>query len=111
MERHSLKTGTLNWIALLGLAIGLEVVSMMADSATAELGAAFTLVGLVTSLVAWFQMRLEASEETERLEMEELARSRSKAAPPMSGTRPHLASMIESWASGLAKRMSAPRAN
>ena len=80
MERHSLKTGTLNWIALLGLAIGLEVVSMMADSATAELGAAFTLVGLVTSLVAWFQMRLEASEETERLEMEELARSRSKAA-------------------------------
>ena len=80
MERHSLKTGTLNWIALLGLAIGLEVVSKIADSATAELGAAFTLVGLVTSLVAWFQMRLEASEETERLEMEELARSRSKAA-------------------------------
>jgi len=80
MERHSLKTGTLNWIALLGLAIGLEVVSKMADSATAELGAAFTLVGLVTALVAWFQMRLEASEETERLEMEELARSRSKAA-------------------------------
>jgi len=80
MERHSLKTGTLNWIALLGLAIGLEVVSKMADSATAELGAAFTLVGLVTALVAWFQMRLEASEETERIEMEELARSRSKAA-------------------------------
>lgn len=80
MERHSLKTGTLNWIALLGLAIGLEVVSMMTGSATAELGAAFTLVGLVTALVAWFQMRLEASEETERLEMEELARSRSKAA-------------------------------
>ena len=80
MERHSLKTGTINWIALLGLAIGLEVVSKMADSATAELGAAFTLVGLVTALVGWFQMRLEASEETERLEMEELARSRSKAA-------------------------------
>jgi membrane protease subunit HflK len=80
MERHSLKTGTINWIALLGLAIGLEVVSKIADAATAELGAAFTLVGLVTALVAWFQMRLEASEETERLEMEELARSRSKAA-------------------------------
>ena len=80
MERHSLKTGTLNWIALLGLAIGLEAVSKMADSATAELGAAYTLIGLVTALVAWFQMRLEASEETERLEMEELARSRSKAA-------------------------------
>ena len=80
MERHALKTGTLNWIALLGLAIGLEVVSKIADSATAELGAAFTLVGLVTALVAWFQMRLEAAEETERLEMEELARSRSKAA-------------------------------
>ena len=46
MERHSLKTGMLNWIALLGLAIGLEVVSKIADSATAELGAAFTLVGL-----------------------------------------------------------------
>jgi membrane protease subunit HflK len=80
MERHALKTGTLNWIALLGLAIGLEVVSKIADSATAELGAAFTLVGLVTALVAWVQMRLEASEETERLEMDELARSRSKAA-------------------------------
>jgi membrane protein implicated in regulation of membrane protease activity len=80
MERHALKTGMLNWIALLGLAIGLEVVSKIADSATAELGAAFTLVGLVTALVAWFQMRLEASEESERLEMDELARSRSKTA-------------------------------
>jgi hypothetical protein len=62
MERHSLKTGMLNWITLLGLAAGLEVVSKIADSATAELGAAFTLVGLVTALIAWFQMRLEASE-------------------------------------------------
>jgi hypothetical protein len=70
----------LNWITLLGLAAGLEVVSKIADSATAELGAAFTLVGLVTALIAWFQMRLEASEESERLEMDELARSRSKTA-------------------------------
>ena len=80
MERHALKPGMLNWIALLGLAIGLEVVSKIADSATAELGAAFTLVGLVMALVAWFQMRLEASEASEQLEMDELARSRSKTA-------------------------------
>lgn len=79
MHRNFQRTGLLNWIALTGLGIGLLVVSRLGESLTAVVGAAFVAVGVVTALTSWFQMRLEASEEAERLEMEDLARSRSKA--------------------------------
>ena len=80
MHRSFQRTGLINWIALLGLAAGLEVVSRLGSSATAEVGAAFVLVGLLTAVISWFQMRLESAEEAERLEMDDLARSRSAAA-------------------------------
>jgi membrane protease subunit HflK len=79
MHRNFQRTGLLNWIALTGLGIGLLVVSKLGESLTAVVGAAFVGVGIVTALTSWFQMRLEASEEAERMEMEDLARSRSKA--------------------------------
>jgi membrane protease subunit HflK len=80
MHRSFQRTGLINWIALLGLAAGLEVVSRLGSSATAEVGAAFVLIGLLTAVISWFQMRLESAEEAERLEMDDLARSRSAAA-------------------------------
>lgn len=79
MHRNFQRTGLLNWLALSGLGVGLLVVSKLGESATAEVGAAFVAIGVITALASWFQMRLEASEEAERLEMEDLARSRSKA--------------------------------
>jgi regulator of protease activity HflC (stomatin/prohibitin superfamily) len=80
MHRTFQRTGLINWMVLLALGAGLEIVSRITGSATAEVGAAFVLVGLFTALVSWFQMRLESAEEAERLELEDLARSRSSAA-------------------------------
>ena len=80
MQRTFQRTGLINWILLLALAVGMEIVSRIAGSATAEVGAAFVGIGLFTALVSWFQMRLEDAEASERLELEELARSRSSAA-------------------------------
>lgn len=80
MQRSFQQTGFINWMTLLALGLGLEVVSRLGTSATGELGAAFVLVGLITAVVSWFQMRLESAEESERLELEDLARSRKSAA-------------------------------
>jgi len=80
MHRSFQRTGLINWIALLALAAGLEVVSRLGSSDTAEVGAVFVLVGLLTGVISWFQMRLESAEEAERLELDDLARSRSSAA-------------------------------
>lgn len=77
MERNVSKNGLLNWLSLLGAGVAVAFLSKTAGSATGEVGVAFFAIGFLVSLVSWFQMRLEIREETERLEMEELAKSRS----------------------------------
>lgn len=80
MERNVSKNGLLNWFALLGGGLAVAGLSKSAGSATGEVGATFFAIGFLVSLVSWFQMRLETREETERLEMEELAKSRAGTA-------------------------------
>ncbi len=80
MEKNLSKSGATNWIVLLVAGITLEWVAVQTKSVTAEVGAALFLVGFLVSLVSWFQMRLEAREEAERLEVEALGRARNDSA-------------------------------
>lgn len=80
MEKNLSKSGATNWIVLLVAGITLEWLSLQSKSVTAAVGAALFLVGFLVSLVSWFQMRLEAREEAERLEIEALGRSRNDSA-------------------------------
>lgn len=79
MEQNFNRTGLVNWLTLILAALGAEALSRIAASTMGEITAANLLVGSLVALVAWFQMRLAAREESERLEMEDLARRRSGA--------------------------------
>ncbi len=80
MHRSLSKNAIVNLLALLVGGIALTVLSRYGRSSTAELGAILIGFGFLVSLVAWFQMRLEAREEIERLEVDELMRTRSDSA-------------------------------
>ncbi len=80
MERNVSKNGLLNWMALLGAGAAIAVLAKSSGSATGEVGVIYFAIGFMVSLVSWFQMHLESREETERLEMGELAKSRTGTA-------------------------------
>ena len=88
MERNQSKNGLVNVLALLAGGLALVVLSRYEKSSSAEVGAVFLLVGLLVSLVSWFQMRLEAREEAERLEVEALSRSRNDSHSFIGNTNP-----------------------
>lgn len=80
MERNLSKNGLLNWVVLALAAVAMQFLARLAGSTTAELSVAFLVVGTLVALVSWFQMRLEAREEAERLEFEDLSTQRSGSA-------------------------------
>jgi len=77
MDRTYSRNGLINWIALLIAAAIALGIARLAASTIAELAAVLLLLGGLVTLVTWFQMRLEAREEAERLEMEDLAKRRA----------------------------------
>lgn len=76
MDQNFNRTGLVNWLALFIAALGAEALSRIAVSTMGEIAAANLFIGALVALVAWFQMRLAAREDAERLEMEDLARRR-----------------------------------
>jgi len=80
MEKNLSKSGATNWVVLLVAGVTLVWLAVQARLVTAAVGSALVLVGFLVSLVSWFQMRLEAREEAERLEIEALGRSRNDSA-------------------------------
>src|SRR5215204_3561217 len=74
------KNGLLNTAILLIVAANVFAVSRYAHSLAGQVAAVFVALGFIVSLVSWFQMRLEARERLERLEFEEMTRSRSTGA-------------------------------
>ncbi len=80
MERNLSKNAFLNLLALLGASAALLALARYEKSATAEIAAVLVGIGFLVALVGWFQMRLEAREEAERLEVEALSRSRNDSA-------------------------------
>src|SRR5215207_1087070 len=79
MERKS-KNGLLNTVVLLLVAGSAFGVARDAHSLAGQVAAAFIALGVVVSLMSWFQMRLEERERLERLEFDELTKGRSTGA-------------------------------
>lgn len=80
MERNIQRTGLLNLLALLAVAAGGYAVARHEGSLAGQVTALFLGLGALVAFVTWFQMRLEANERLERIELEEMARAKGSAA-------------------------------
>ena len=76
MERNTQKNGLVNLVVALLVLVAALAVATLVKSLAAYAAAVFLGVGALIAFVSWFQMRLEENERLERLEMDELARSR-----------------------------------
>ncbi len=79
MERNLSKTGLVNGVMLVLGGLTLAVFTHQSGSATGLVAVAFFILATLMALMAWFQMTLEAREETERLELEGLAKARAES--------------------------------
>jgi len=79
MEQNVKKIGLLNWVALLAAAAGMALISRFAGSAAGLMGAVLAGFGTLVALLSFCQMSLEAREQLEKLEMEELSKTRGGA--------------------------------
>jgi regulator of protease activity HflC (stomatin/prohibitin superfamily) len=74
MERNIQRKGLTNLLLLLGVAVVATVFARLSSSNADEVATIFLWLGFLVSAMSYFQMRLEAREALEKLEMEELAR-------------------------------------
>jgi HflK protein len=77
MERNIQPIGIINWCALLVSGVISAILAHYAGAATGMLGVAFLLLGFLVAAVSYFQMRLEERERLEKLEFDELKKSKS----------------------------------
>src|SRR5438874_13423248 len=80
MERNIQPIGIINWCALLVAGLISAILARYAGAATGMAGVAFLVLGFLVALVSYFQMRLEERERLEKLEFEELKKSKSASA-------------------------------
>lgn len=80
MERSIQKNGLINLLALLAAALTTFALARTGHALSATLAAAFMAIGTIVAAVSWFQMRLEERERVEKLEFDELARSKGGSA-------------------------------
>jgi regulator of protease activity HflC (stomatin/prohibitin superfamily) len=79
MERSIKKWAVIKLLArLVVAAVGLAV-AYMANSLAGHAAAIFMAMGIVVGAVSWFQIRIEENEGLERLELDELARTKGSA--------------------------------
>src|ERR1051325_237274 len=76
MERSTRKYGLLNLLVLLVIGAAAFVVARMTNSLAGAVSVIFLGVGMLVAAVSWFQMRLEENERLEKLEFDELTRSK-----------------------------------
>lgn len=79
MERNTQKNGLINLLALLVVGAGTYGVARYSNSLSGQVAALFLGLGALVAFVSWFQSRLEEREALEKLEFDELARSRGSA--------------------------------
>jgi regulator of protease activity HflC (stomatin/prohibitin superfamily) len=80
MERNIQRTGLINLLTLLLVGAAGFAVARYANSLAGLVSILLLGVGLLVAAVSWFQMRLEESERLEKLELDELLKSRSSSA-------------------------------
>jgi len=76
MDRSVKRIGMINWIALLVANTGIGLISVYVHSLAGVMAAEFTGLGLFVALLSFCQMSLEGREQMEKLEMDELSKSR-----------------------------------
>ena len=76
MERSIQKNGLVNLTVALVIFLAGFAVTVFAGSLAGQAASIFLGLGVLVTFVSWFQMRLEVNERLEKLELDELARSR-----------------------------------
>src|SRR5580658_9225337 len=76
MDQNAKRTGAINWIVLLAATLGLMLVSRFVSSATGIMATILTAYGLLVALLSYFHLGLLEREQFEKMEMEELSKSR-----------------------------------
>ncbi len=76
MERNTQKNGLVNLVVALSVFIAAVAVATLAKSLAGYAASSFLCLGALIAFVSWFQMRLEENERLEKLELDELARSK-----------------------------------
>lgn len=79
MDRNLQKNGLVNLLALFAVAAAGYGIARFTNSLSGQVAAAFLGLGALVAFVSWFQMRLEDRERLEKLELDELARSKGSA--------------------------------
>ncbi len=79
MDRSVQKNGLVNLVIAFILFIATVVLARFSHSLAGAAAAFFMGLTFLVTFISWFQMRLEESERVERLEVEELARSRGES--------------------------------
>jgi regulator of protease activity HflC (stomatin/prohibitin superfamily) len=77
MERNIQKNGLVNLAVAVLIFLASFGVTVFAGSLAGQAAAVFLGLGVLVAFISWFQMRLEENERAEKLELDELARSRS----------------------------------
>jgi modulator of FtsH protease HflK len=76
MERSTRKNGLINLVVLLLVSVAGFAVARVANSLAGQVSTIFLGIGTLVAAVSWFQMRLEENERLEKLEFDELTRSK-----------------------------------
>src|SRR4051812_2906055 len=77
MEKNHHKIGLINWVILLAATIASVVVSRFLNSASGFAASFIFGTGFLVAIISYFQMRLEERERIEKLEFDELVKSKS----------------------------------
>src|SRR5512137_1139684 len=80
MERSIQRNGLINLLTLLATGIAGLAVSRYSNTFAGQVSTVFLGLGVLVAAISWFQMRLEANEGVERLELDELAKGHANTA-------------------------------
>jgi regulator of protease activity HflC (stomatin/prohibitin superfamily) len=80
MERNIQKNGLVNLLVLLAVGVAGFAVARLTQSLAGQLSTIFLGIGALVAAVSWFQMGLEERERLEKLEFDELAKSKGGSA-------------------------------
>jgi membrane protease subunit HflK len=76
MDRNIKKNGLVNFVVALVIFLAAFGLTVFSGTLAGQVASVFLGLGVLVTFVSWFQMRLEENERLEKLEMDELARSR-----------------------------------
>lgn len=76
MDHNAKKIGLVNWVILLATTVGMLMTARFLSTAAGAMGTVLIAFGLLVALLSYFHMGLSEREQLERMEVEELSKSR-----------------------------------